>query len=82
MSLKYHTDSAKILRDEESEVMGYMQDSIQTLIDKNLYSAAQKVSNGMKLYVNQILSRQNYQMDSYHDKRQSDLPATLTVQAI
>ena len=82
MSLKYHTDSAKILKDEESEVMGYMKDEIQVLIDEKKYHKAQKVSNGMKLYVNQILARQHYQKDTYHENRDFDLSTSFTVQAV
>ena len=80
--MELHTDSAKILQHEESEVMGYMQDSIQKLIDKGLYDKAQKANTGMRRYVNQILARQNYQMDTYHENRDSSLPVQLTVQAV
>ena len=82
MILKYHTDSSKILQHGESEVMGYMQDKIQRLINKGMYGSAQKVSDGMKRYVNQILARQHYRMDTYHEKRNSVLPVHLTAQAI
>ena len=77
-----HTDGALILRHDESHTLHDMKESMSEMIDEGKFQLAVSVKKGMDRLVKRILSRQDHGMSGYYQGRNSNLPASLSIQAI